>query len=70
MVSVDELKSRFGPPKDVTPYGECLVIQKPEFDAAWKTALEAEGYRCIFSRLDKHPVVFIPLKKPKLEASS
>ena len=69
MVSVDELKQLFGPALFVAPYGRTLVIQGPEFDKSWKDKLANEGYRCIFSRLDKHLVVFIPLKKPNLEGS-
>lgn len=68
-VLIDELLQLFGPPLFVAPYGQALVIQGPEFDKSWKDKLAAEGYRCIFSRLDKHPVVFVPLKKQQLEAS-
>jgi hypothetical protein len=63
MVSVDELKQRFGPSKNVAPYGECIVIQGSEFDPDWEADLDDQGYRCFSIDLDAHPVVLVRLNK-------
>jgi hypothetical protein len=63
MVSVDELKARFGPSLNVAPYGECLVIQGAEFDPDWEVSLGDKGFACHFGVLNGHAVTFVSLNK-------
>ncbi len=63
MITIDELKSRFGPVLDVAPWGECVVILESQFSFEWEKELFKQGYVCHFEDLDKFPAVFIPLKK-------
>jgi hypothetical protein len=63
LISVDELKQRFGPSLSVAPYGECLVIQGSEFDPDWEADLGDQGFACHFGDLDGRPVTFVQLKK-------
>lgn len=57
------MEEKFGPPIDVEPYGLTLVIQKPDFDSYWEQMLTDLGYSCHFAQLDRHQVIFIPLKR-------
>lgn len=67
MVSIDELKQRFGPAVNVAPYGECIVIQGVEFDPDWEAELGDKGYTCHFTDLDGHAVTLVQLKKAVAE---
>lgn len=63
MISIDELKQRFGPSLNVAPYGECLVIQGDKFNPDWEADLGDQGFTCHFGDLDGHVVTFVQLKK-------
>ena len=63
MVTIDELKLRFGPSLSVAPYGECLVIQGNEFNPDWEADLDDQGFKCFFTDLDGHPVALVRLNK-------
>jgi hypothetical protein len=62
-VSFEELKERFGPVQDVPKYGQCVVVQGPDFDPDWEVFLGDAGYSCVFDTFGGSPVVFVPLKK-------
>ena len=63
MVSIVELTEKFGPTLNVPPFGECIVIQGPEFDPDWEAELGDLGFNCHFGSLDNHAVTFVQLKK-------
>jgi hypothetical protein len=63
VVSIEKLTEKFGPSKDVKPWGSCLVVQGTEFDPDWEAELGDLGYRCHFGTLDQHAVTFVQLKK-------
>jgi hypothetical protein len=67
MVSIDELKARFGPALNVAPFGECIVIQGDKFDPDWEVSLGDKGYTCHFTDFDGHAVTLIQLKKAVAE---
>jgi hypothetical protein len=70
MVSVDELKARFGPALVVAPFGECIVIPGVEFDPDWEVSLGDKGYMCHFTDLDGHAVTLVQLKKAVAEGKA
>jgi hypothetical protein len=63
MISIDELKQRFGPSLSVAPYGECIVIQGDKFNPDWEADLGDLGFACHNGDLDGHVVTFVQLKK-------
>ena len=69
-MNFDELKQKFGPPLDVKPYGLTIVVQGSEFNPDWEAELGDRGYACHFGKLDKHPVVFVPLKRTVAEGKA
>lgn len=75
MVSVPELWAKFGPPKEVEPWGECIIIQGDEFDPDWEAELADQGYNCHEGIQDDYPVMYIQLtpaapKIPEFAVSS
>ncbi len=65
----EDLVERFGPPMEVAPWGLCLTVQGPEFDMAWVKTLVDLRYSMFLTKLDEHPVVFIPYKTSGLPMS-
>lgn len=63
MLSVLDLVVRFGPPHNVAPWGECVIVQASEFLLGWKAELNEQGHVCHFDLLDGYPAVFVPLGK-------
>lgn len=58
-ISLAELREKFGPTKNVQPYGDCIIVQGDQFDPDWEAYLAKERARCFFGELDGHPVVFV-----------
>ena len=67
MVTIDELKEKFGSAVNVAPYGECFVIPGSEFDPDWEVDLGDQGFRCHFGDLDGRPVTFVKLNRAVAE---
>jgi hypothetical protein len=63
MTLLEVLQEKFGPSLQVAPWGDCLVIQGPEFNPDWEFELGDQGFRCHFGIQDDHPVTYVQFKK-------
>lgn len=62
-ISIDELKTRFGPPINVAPYGECIIVPGIEFDPDWEAELADQGYKCFLSEISGRPITLVKLNR-------
>ena len=63
IISIDVLKTRFGPAVNIAPYGECLVIHGVDFNPDWEAELGDLGYKCFLTNINERPVTLVKLKK-------
>lgn len=63
VISIDKLKSDFGPPVHVPLHGECIVVPGDLFDPDWEACLADQGYVCYESKVEGKPVTYVRLAK-------
>jgi len=63
MMSVEELRKQF-PVRQVTFYGECIVVPGTKFDPDWEAVLGDAGYNCINTDFEGKAVTLVRLRKP------
>lgn len=64
MVSIEELKQKFGPVRDVAPYGPCIIVPGSEFNPDWEAELDDQSVKVFLASLDQRPVTLVQVKKP------
>lgn len=63
---LEDLKLKF-PMKDVSPYGECIVVPGVDFDPDLEVELGDQGYNCINTDIGGKAVTLVQLKKSVVE---
>jgi len=64
VITVEELKQKYGPAVDVAPYGSCIIVPGSEFNPDWEAELADQGVKVFLASLDQRPVTLVQVKKP------
>jgi hypothetical protein len=63
MISIEELKQKYGPAVDVAPYGSCIIVPGSEFNPDWEAELGDQGIKVFLTSLNQRPVTLVQVKK-------
>lgn len=62
-IDIALLIQRFGPPQNIAPFGQVLLIPGDSFDPDWEVQLGDQGYKCHTLEFHQKPVTIVELKK-------